>query len=182
MGTALVRAEQVAKRLLPALFAEMNRTGHAGHCILVSRVMGVVLEQLDVVSEPFCVDYRFENTAAVAQLGRGRRLTPPALVAQTGSGALDGYDHHVVTLVRENAHALLLDPTIIQLERHMPGISLPPIMITLPWPREAPLALDFEVGRLTYTFRHEQIDFMDNDQWTDLHDASVRARAILAQM
>ena len=182
MNDLLKRTEEVAGRLLPALFAEMNSTGHAGHCILVSRVVDLVFKELGVPSEPLCVDYQFANAAAVRQMAQGRDLEPPAMVGQTGSGAFEGYDHHVVTLVRDDTMALFLDPAIIQIERHMPSVSIPPVMVTLPWPQDAPLALDVGEGRLTYSFRPEQKDFMDNEQWTDVVKARARAMAVLQRM
>ena len=183
MSALLQRAESVASRLLPALFQEMNRTGHAGHCLFVSRVLNLVFEELGVRSEPLCVDYEFANAAAVQQMAEGRDLQAPAIVAKTGSGGYDGFDHHVVTLIRDNSMALLLDPTIIQIEKHLPDVSLPPIiMITLPWPRETPLPIEVGGGRLTYFFSSDYKSFRDNDQWTDVDEAKARANEVLRSM
>ena len=168
--------------LLPSLFAEMNSTGHAGHCILASRVLGLVLEELKVPSEPLCVDYEFANAAAVQQMAQGRELVPPAMIAKTGSDGFDGYKHHVVTIVRAGNSALLLDPTIIQLERYMPSVSVSPVMVTLPWPRQEPLPIEIGGGRLTYWFRTGLNDFLNNEQWTDIDDAKRRATAVLRHM
>ncbi|MEX1257370.1 MAG: hypothetical protein WEG36_07120 [Gemmatimonadota bacterium] len=178
----LNRAESLARRLLPALFAEMNRTGHAGHCIYVSRVIDLVFNEYGVRSEPLCVDFEFANASAIQQMAEGRALEPPAMIAKTGSETFDGYLHHVVTLVRDGPMALLLDPTIIQLERHLLDVTIPPVMITLPWPRVDPLLVDIGGGCLTYSFRPRDEVFKTNEQWSDLSDAKARAAAVLRQM
>lgn len=182
MSDLLERAESVADLLLPNLFEEMNGTGQAGHCIYVSRVMGIALKRLGIRSEPLCVDYEFANSPAIYQLIQRQALSPPAVIAKTGSGEFDGYDHHVVTLVRGPTMALLLDLAIIQIERHIPGVTIPPIKITLPWPRVAPLSFDLNGGRLTYFFRPTDKGFLNNEQWKDILDARARANSVIRRM
>lgn len=181
-STLLERTESVADRLLPPLMQEMNRTGHAGHCIYVARVIDRIFGHFGVQSEALCVDYEFANSAAVQQMESGESLKPPSTIVRTGHDDFDGYSHHVVTLVRDEGTALLLDPTIIQIEHYLPSARIPPIRLVLPWPRRDPLPLDLPGGRLTYSFRPHDSSFEDDSQWADVADADARAEAVLSLM
>ncbi len=172
--------------IVPAVFDELNRTGHAGHCVLTARVLGQVLSAVGIDSQPMCVDYEFLNAEAVRQVSAGRplsELTGDAFAGRTGTGGSGMYDHHVVTIVPQGQTATLLDPAIVQVSRTIPGASLPPLIITdLPFP--PPAQRGFVIGgqNLVYTFRPDLVDFMRNVQWTDEQAAAVRSAAVLTRL
>lgn len=172
--------------VVPAIFDELNKTGHAGHCILAARVLSQVLSAVGTTSHPMCVDYEYLNAEAVRQVGAGRpldKLTGDAFAGRTGTGGAGMYDHHVVTIIPEGKTATLLDPAIVQVVRTIPGADLPPLIITdLPLP--LPAQRGFLIGgqNLIYTFRPDLVDFKNNEQWTDEAAATVRSSAVLKRL
>jgi hypothetical protein len=176
----------VLDAVVPVVFEELNRTGHAGHCILTARVLDQVLSALAIPSHPMCVDYEFLNAEAVRQVRSGRsldRLIGDAFTARTGTGASEMYDHHVVTIIPDGKTATLLDPAIVQVTRAIPDASLPPLIVTdLPFPLPLERGFLFEGQNLVYRFRPDILDFMSNEQWADEKGAAVRSSAVLERL
>jgi hypothetical protein len=176
----------VLDAVVPAVFEELNKTGHAGHCILTARVLDQVLSAVAIPSQPMCVDYQFLNARAVRQVQAGRaldELTGDAFAGRTGTGGSGMYDHHVVTIVPHGKTATLLDPAIVQVTRSIPGASLPPLIITdLPFPPPAERGFLIEGQNLVYTFRPDILDFMGNKQWADEKAAAVYSSAVLMRL
>jgi hypothetical protein len=176
----------LADAVVPAVFEKLNKTGNAGHCILVARVLDQVIEAAGVPSMPMCVDYEILNPSALRHVEAGGSLgdlNGDAFEGRTGTGSSRMYDHHVVTIIPQGKTATLLDPAIVQVTVNVPGASLPPLVVAgLPYPVPEQRGFVINGHLLTYTFHPAQRDFIANEQWTDEKAAAVYALRVIGRL